>query len=119
MPVCNAEAMNHHLAEISAQVAPGAQAVLLSDGAAWHDAAALVVPTNITLLPLPSYSPELNPAERIWRYFRKTWLANSVFHTLADIFDACEQAWKRFAAMPDLIASLCHVEWAVSPPETL
>ena len=67
----------------------------------------LVVPGNITLLALPHYSPELNPVERVWRYLRNHWLANSVFRSLADIMDAREAAWNRFAAAPRLIGSLC------------
>jgi hypothetical protein len=31
------------------------------DRAGWHGAGDLAVPANLTLLPLPSYSPELNP----------------------------------------------------------
>ncbi|MBY0331498.1 MAG: transposase, partial [Acetobacteraceae bacterium] len=61
-PVANAAAMNAHLAEISNQVAPGAQAVLLMDRAGWHRCGKrLRVPTNITPLHLPPYSPELKP----------------------------------------------------------
>ena len=71
------------------------------------------IPDNITLLALPSYSPELNPVERIWHYLRSHWLANSVFRSLADIMDACEMAWNRFAADPNLIRSLCAVAWVV------
>jgi transposase len=52
-----------------------------------------VVPGNITLLPLPPYSPELNPVERIWHYLRSHWLANSIFRDLKHIMDACETAW--------------------------
>lgn len=60
MPCVNAEAMSEHLKEISTQVAPGARAVLLCDGAGWHQTGGrLRVPDNITLMPLPSYSPEL------------------------------------------------------------
>jgi transposase len=59
----------------------------------------LVVPGNITLLALPPYSPELNPVEQIWHYLRSHWLANSVFRSLADIMDACEMAWNRFARL--------------------
>jgi hypothetical protein len=40
MPAANAEAMNEHLAEISPQIMPGAHAVLLCDGAGWHQTAA-------------------------------------------------------------------------------
>src|SRR6266513_3448655 len=53
MPICNTLAMNHHLREISSQVAANAHAVVILDGAAWHSSQALVVPGNITLLPLP------------------------------------------------------------------
>jgi hypothetical protein len=65
MPVCNTAAMNHHLCEISSQVAADAHAVVILDGAGWHRSEGLVVPGNITLLQLPPYSPELNPVERI------------------------------------------------------
>jgi transposase len=38
--------------------------VVVLDRAGWHGAGDLVVPENITLLPLPSYAPELNPVEK-------------------------------------------------------
>ena len=79
MPVCNTAAMNHHLSEISSQVAADAHAVVILDRAGWHRSQTLVVPGNITLLELPPYSPELNPVERIWHYLRSHWLANTVF----------------------------------------
>ena len=71
MPICNTAAMNHHLCEISSQVAADAHAVVILDGASWHNSHALVAPSNITLLALPPYSPELNPVERIWHYLRR------------------------------------------------
>ena len=116
MPICNTAAMNHHLSEISSQVAADAHAVVILDRAGWHRSQALLVPGNITLLELPPYSPELNPVERIWHYLRSHWLANSVFITLADIMDACEMAWNRFATNHDLIRSLCAVAWAPATP---
>jgi DDE superfamily endonuclease len=116
MPICNTLAMNHHLREISSQVAANAHAVVILDGAAWHSSQALVVPGNITLLVLPPYSPELNPVERIWHYLRSHWLANSVFPSLAHIIDACEIAWNRFANNHALVRSLCAVAWAPALP---
>ena len=116
MPICNTAAMNHHLSEISSQVAVDAHAVVILDRAGWHRSQALVVPANITLLELPPYSPELNPVERIWHYLRSHWLANSVFISLADIMDACEMAWNRFATNHRLIRSLCAVAWAPASP---
>jgi hypothetical protein len=49
-------------------------------------------------------------------YLRSHWLANSVFPSLADIMDACETAWNRFAADHALIRSLCAVAWAADSP---
>ena len=116
MPICNTAAMNHHLSEISSQVAADAHAVVILDRAGWHRSQGLVVPGNITLLELPPYSPELNPVERIWHYLRSHWLANSVFPSLADVMDACEMAWNRFATDHGLIRSLCAVAWAPASP---
>ena len=57
--------MNLHLAEISANVAAGAHAVLTIDGAGWHKARdKLRVPDNVTLLHLPPYRPEVNPGRK-------------------------------------------------------
>jgi len=53
--------MNLHLAEIAIAVAPGAHAVLLLDQAGWHLSDKLIVPPNITLVPLPPKCPKLNP----------------------------------------------------------
>ena len=87
MPVCNTLAMNHHLREISSQIAADGHAVVILDGAGWHRSQGLVVPGNITLLALPPYSPELHPVERVWHYLRSRWRANSVFRSLGDITD--------------------------------
>jgi hypothetical protein len=53
--------MNLHLAEIAKNVAPGAHAALLVDQAGWHLAGALVVPPNITIVPLPAKCPNSIP----------------------------------------------------------
>ena len=59
LPQANARAMNLHLREISTMIRPGAHAVLIVDGAGWHQTGSLLrVPNNITLLHPPPYSPE-------------------------------------------------------------
>ena len=50
--------MNLHLAEIAAQIAPGAHAALLVDQVGWHLSGRLVMPPNITLIPLPAKEPD-------------------------------------------------------------
>jgi len=64
LPYANADMMSLHLAEIGRQVAPGAHALVVLDGAGWHQTGGrLTVPDNVTLLHQPPYSPELNPVE--------------------------------------------------------
>ncbi len=81
MPHADTEAMQFHLDEISPTVARGAHAVLLLDRAGWHTTDALNVPKNMTLIFLPSRSPELNLVENIWQYLRANWLSNRVFES--------------------------------------
>lgn len=113
MPCVNTEAMNEHLKEISINVAPGAQAVLVCDGAGWHRAGGrLRVPDNITLLRLPPYSPELNPMENVWHYLRENKLCATVCNSYEAIVDACVAAWRFLVNDPDRIRSIGTREWA-------
>jgi len=44
---------------------------------------------NIELLYLPSYSPNLNPIERLWKFFKKEALRNKYFEKFTDFEKAC------------------------------
>jgi hypothetical protein len=112
MPRCNSEAMSMHLEEIAFHVAPGAHAVLLLDQAGWHGSAELVVPPNITLMPLPPRCPELNPVENIWQFMRDNWLSNRIFSSYDDIVDHCCFAWNKLADQPWRIMSIGLRQWA-------
>ncbi len=64
LPFADTAAMNAHLAEIAATVAPGAHAVLVLDGAGWHGGKDLVVPDNISLLTLPPLRARAQPRRK-------------------------------------------------------
>lgn len=113
LPFANAEAMQRHLEEIARCVAPGAHAVVVLDGAGWHGAANLAWPDNLSLLPLPPYSPELNPAENIWQYLRQNDLSLRVWADYDAIVETCCQAWNKLVATPDRITSIARRAWAV------
>src|SRR4051812_5281009 len=89
--------MTLHLKEIAQAVAPGAHALVLVDQAGWHQPKRLVVPANITLVPLPSKAPELNPAENIWEYMRENWISNRIFASYGDIVRHITRRWIPFA----------------------
>jgi transposase len=50
--------------------------LVVIDGAPSHRDASLRVPTHTTLLRLPPYAPELNPAENIWDEIREKFFGN-------------------------------------------
>jgi transposase len=104
--------MSLHLAEISQAVAPGAQAVVLLDQAGWHVSAKLKVPANLTLVPLPPKSPELNPVENCWQFMRENWLSNRVFRSYDDILEHCCAAWNKLIDQPWHIMSIGLRDWA-------
>ena len=112
LPRCNTEGMTLHLAEISAAVAPGANAILLLDQAGWHGSGALFVPVNIILLPLPAKCPKLNPVENIWQFMRDNWLSNRIFKSYADILDQCCFARNRLVDQPWRIMTIGLRRWA-------
>jgi transposase len=60
---------------------------VILDNGAFHKAARLKVPPNIALLFLPPYSPELNPAEMVWRWIKDR-LGNQVYGTLELLAEA-------------------------------
>ena len=113
LPVADAQAMNLHLAEISRNVRPGAHAVVLLDGAGWHQTGGkLHLPHNTSLLKLPPYSPELNPVENIWQFLRQNQLSNRVFDNYDAIVDACCDAWNALTAEAGRIRSIATRPWA-------
>jgi transposase len=104
--------MGLHLAGISRRVTSGAHAVVVLDGAGWHAASDLAVPDNLTLLPLPPYSPELNPVENVWQYLRQNRLSHRVWDGYDAIVESCCEAWNALVAEPGRIASITRREWA-------
>jgi transposase len=84
---------------------------MVLDGAGWHGSTALAVPDSLTLLPLPPYSPECNPVERIWLYLRERFLSLQVWPDQDAIIQACCDAWNVLADDLGRIKSLCLYPW--------
>ena len=112
LPAVNSIAMLAHLKHISEQVPEGRHAVLVLDQAAWHTTSKVKRYDNLTLLPLPAASPELNPVEQIWQQLRDNWLANRCYTNYEVILDACCEAWNWFVDTPDRVRKLCTRSWA-------
>jgi transposase len=101
LPQVSTAAMTAFLAQFAATLAADEHAVLVLDRAGWHRARTLVIPSNVTLVWLPPYSPQLNPVERVWLFLRERHLS----HRLLDDYDA-------------LVAALCRA-WNALTKERL
>lgn len=112
LPECNSGMMQVHLSQISEHVKEGHHAIVLMDRASWHTTEALVIPSNISLMPLPPYSPELNPIEQLWQQLRKIKLSNTNFKDYDDIVESCCKAWNTFCDKDGNIQKLCTRSWA-------
>ena len=75
-------------------------------------AKALVVPNNISLVPLPPRAPELNGQENIWQFMRQNWLSNRIFKSFDDIVNHCCYAWNTLIDQPWKIMSIARRDWA-------
>lgn len=69
MPHCNSQTFQLFMNNFSQQQ-PSEFKIIILDNGAFHHAACLEVPKNMALVFLPPYSPELNPAEKMWRHFK-------------------------------------------------
>ncbi len=106
----NTDERNRHLAAIGASVHKSHHGVGVLDQATWHRSRDLKIPSNLSLLHLPPYAPELNPIENVSNY-----LSNRVFETLEEIKAQTKKAWQTFADDPNRMKSIMHQKWAVAP----
>ncbi len=84
--------------------------VLPLDQAGWHMSESLEVPQGIHLVPLPPYSPELQPAERLWPLVNEP-LANQAFETLDEVEELVAQRCRRLLLQQQLIRGLTFYHW--------
>jgi transposase len=104
LPEVSVKAMNEFLARFAATLANDEHAVMVLDRAGWHTAKRLVIPSNVTLVWLPPYSPEINPVERVWLYLREKHWSHRLLDTGDAIVDALCRAWN--ALTPERLRSL-------------
>jgi transposase len=113
LPGAHAEAMSVFLAEVS-QRHRDELIIMVLDGAGWHRAKRLIVPVNIRLIPLPPWSPQLNPVEHLWDEVREKWFGNRVFASLQAVEDHLVAALQILEEDPLRVASLSGFDWIIS-----
>jgi transposase len=83
MPNCNSANFQIYLNEFSIKFADTYTIIVLDNGA-FHKAKALEIPENIGMIFLAPYSPELNPAEKIWAIMKRKY-TNLLCKSLDDV----------------------------------
>jgi transposase len=103
--------MQEFLDRFAETIAQDEHVALVLDQAGWHGSDALIVPVNVTLVPLPPYSPELNPVERVWLYLKERFLSHRLLADYEAIADAACRAWNRLVADTGRITLLASYPW--------
>ena len=111
MPHANTQTMQAYLDDLGRSLTPGVHALLVLDGAGWHQSTRLHVPDNLTLLPLPPYSPELNPAEMLWREMRQRYLSNRVYPSREELDSAVATTWLNLSDNAERIRRVTNFGW--------
>jgi transposase len=107
LPYANTEMMNIFLQHVGEEFKEYF-VIMIIDGAGWHRSASLILPENIRLLPLPPYSPELNPVEHIWDYLRENAMPNIAFKSLHQLEDALCRQLRDLENDPERIQSMTN-----------
>lgn len=80
------------------------------DQAGWHTSKNLELPEGLHLTFLPSHSPELQPAERLWTLVNEP-IANQTFETLNDLEEIVFHRCQTLLQQQDLIQGLTSFHW--------
>ena len=89
---------------------PDKRILLVLDGAGWHTSGTLSVPEGIELVFLPPYSPELQPAERLWALTDVN-LRNKHFASLGDLHTTLATTCKSLEGCPDQVRAHTLFHW--------
>lgn len=103
--------------ETFGQETAGERVALVLDGSGAHRAD-IPWPAHVRPLTLPPYSPELNPAEQIFRVLRPK-LANRIFATVAELEEAIVAHLRPYWDQPTLLQRLTGYPWWVAAVTTM
>jgi transposase len=84
--------------------------LLVEDNAGWHRSQMVKVPSGITREFLPAYSPELQPAERLWTLVDEP-LVNQHFESLDELEELLIKRCNILSEMKEEIKKLTNYHW--------
>jgi transposase len=112
LPTVNTELFSMALEEFAREAGAGKDKhiLLVVDKAGWHTGAEVELPEGVHLEFLPSGSPELMPAERLWPLTNEA-LANGLFEEIEEIEEALVQRCIELFDQPEAVRDLTNYHW--------
>ncbi len=107
-PTINTNMMSSFFEQFAAEVSSDIHVVMVWDQAGFHTSKNLKIPANVTIVPLPPYSPELNPVENLWHYLRSHYWSNRIYADYDALRIAACDAWQQVCLEPAMLRSICH-----------
>jgi transposase len=111
MPALNTAVVNLFLEQFARELPAGVHAVLIWDGAGFHTALDLVVPSNVSLIQLPPYSPELNPVENLWHYLRAHHWSNRPYRDYDELQEEAVRSLCAARQDTETIKTVCNAPY--------
>lgn len=112
VPKLNTKVMNRLLSDFAEHfgVDDTHRVLLVMDQAGFHTSKDLKVPEGMHLMYLPPYSPELQPAERLWPWLDEG-MVNRHFDTLDELEEVMVNRCQALMKHADLIQGLTGFHW--------
>ena len=82
-------------------------------GAGWQRSGMLKARSNICLLKLPPYAPQLNPIAHVWDELREKFFHNRVFDSLDALEDQLGLGLKTWEKNPETVRTIVSWDWIV------
>ena len=98
----------------------GQKYAMVMDNAPWHKKAKRLIMTleelsdisnKVVFIPMPPYSPDLNPIEQVWRITRREYTHNRFFPTLSTLEKTVDDAFTIWAVPNTKLKTLCSFKY--------
>jgi transposase len=113
-PYLNTDSVNAFFREFEKEVGADVHVIMIWDQAGFHNSKNVLLPDNVTLIPLPPYSPQLNPIEKLWQYLRKHYWSNRVYADYNALRVAAIDAWRKTCLDEEKVKSICRAKYVES-----
>jgi transposase len=111
MPELDTGVLNLFLEQFARGLPAGVHAVLIWDGAGYHTGGDLVVPSNVSLIQLPPYSPELNPVENLWHYLRSHHWSNRPYRDYDELVSEASRSLCAVCRDAGQLKRICNADY--------